>query len=76
MGSHLLGLIAGAVGFILGFVIDIFTVKVIHKRKRLLKGRKSEVILIIECSEAQAESIEEILWDHLSLDVGKIYKCI
>ncbi|UJL46279.1 hypothetical protein KFZ58_18305 [Virgibacillus sp. NKC19-16] len=66
------GLIAAFIGFVLGFVIRLFTEKVIKKRKRLLKGKKPEVILIIDCKEEQGELVENILWEHLALGVGKV----
>ncbi|MFD2043041.1 hypothetical protein ACFSTA_01825 [Ornithinibacillus salinisoli] len=66
------GLIAGTIGFLLGFIIDLFIFKVFHKRKRLLRGKKSEVILVIECPKEQAEKVEKILWDHLAMGVAKV----
>lgn len=66
------GLIAGATGFLLGFIIDLLIFKVFHKRKRLLKGKKSEVILVIECPSEQADRVEKILWEHLALGVAKV----
>ncbi|NYV67231.1 hypothetical protein HYI36_18330 [Bacillus sp. Gen3] len=66
------GLISACLGFILGFIIRLFIECVIKKRKRILKGKHSEVILIINCEENQAEFIENILWSHLALGVAKI----
>ncbi|MBB6450731.1 hypothetical protein HNR44_002721 [Geomicrobium halophilum] len=66
------GLIAGACGFLLGFSIDVLIYKVIYKRKRLLKGKKSEVILVIECHPERVDKVEKILWDHLALGVAKL----
>lgn len=66
------GLIAAFVGFVLGFAIRLFMELVIKKKKRILKGRHSEVILIVDCEESQAELIEDILWSHFALGVAKI----
>ncbi|MBU5214481.1 hypothetical protein [Heyndrickxia oleronia] len=66
------GLISACIGFVLGFIIRLFIECVIKKRKRILKGKHSEVILIINCEENQAEFIENILWSHLALGVAKI----
>ncbi|GIN74909.1 hypothetical protein J14TS2_53840 [Bacillus sp. J14TS2] len=66
------GLIGAALGFVLGFAIRLYTEKIFKKKKRLLKGKKSEIILIIDCQDSQAELIEEILWDHFALGVAKI----
>lgn len=66
------GLIGAGSGFLLGFLIDLFIQKVIKKNNRLLKGKYSEVVLIVNCQEAEAGWIEPLLWDHLALGLGKI----
>jgi len=66
------GLITALIGFVLGVVIRLFTEKVFKKRKRLLKGKRPEVILIVECEKAMAELVENILWEHLALGVAKV----
>ena len=66
------GLIGGATGFIIGFVIDYIFYKVIHKRKRILKGKHSEVVLVINCPNELVEKVEQLLWDHLALGVAKL----
>ncbi|RIW34750.1 hypothetical protein D3H55_08865 [Bacillus salacetis] len=66
------GLIGAASGFILGFAIRLFTEKVIKKRRRLLKGYHSEIIMIVECKESEAELVENILFNHYALGVAKI----
>lgn len=66
------GLIGGAVGFVIGFLIDYFINKVIHRRKRVLKGKHSEVVLVINCSNELAEKVEQLLWEHLALGVAKL----
>lgn len=66
------GLIGGAVGFVIGFLIDYFINKVIHRRQRVLKGKHSEVVLVINCSNELAEKVEQLLWEHLALGVAKL----
>ncbi len=66
------GLISAFVGFVLGFVIRLFIELILKKRKRVRKGRHSQIILIIDCEEAKAELVESILWDHSALGVAKI----
>jgi hypothetical protein len=67
------GLIGAAGGFLLGFLIDLLIHKVIKKRHRLLRGKNSEVILIVECEDKQADIIESILWHHLALGIARIH---
>ncbi|RAV06546.1 hypothetical protein [Paenibacillus sp. YN15] len=66
------GLIGAGLGFVLGFLIDLLIHKVIKKKRRLLKGKRSEVILIVNCEETEASWIEPLLWDHLALGLAKI----
>ncbi|WP_163538443.1 hypothetical protein [Gracilibacillus sp. YIM 98692] len=66
------GLIGAFVGFMVGFAIRLFTEKVLKKKNRLLKGKHSEIILIIDCEEGYAELVENILWSHYALGVAKV----
>lgn len=66
------GLITAFIGFLVGFLISLFIELVVKKRRRRLKGKHSEIILVIECGESQAELIEDILWSHFALGVAKI----
>ncbi|UCZ55103.1 hypothetical protein LGQ02_10425 [Bacillus shivajii] len=66
------GLIGAAVGFTLGFIIDYIIFKIVHKRKRKIKGKKSEVVLVVECPNELVEKVEEVLWEHLALGVAKV----
>ncbi|MBO0960929.1 hypothetical protein J1P26_14605 [Neobacillus sp. MM2021_6] len=66
------GLIGAFIGFVIGFAIRLFTEVVIKKKQRLLKGKQSEVILIIDCQEHQADVVENILWSHFALGVAKV----
>lgn len=68
------GLISACIGFILGFAIRLFTEVIFKKKKRLLKGKHAEVILIVDCTDSQAELIENILWEHFALGVAKIQR--
>lgn len=66
------GVIGGAIGFILGFAIDYVIFKVIHKNRKNAKGKKAEVILVVECPEELVEKTEKVLWEHLALGVAKL----
>jgi hypothetical protein len=66
------GLISAFIGLVIGVAIRLFTETVLKKKKRLLKGKQSEVILIIDCEELQAELVENILWNHFALGVAKV----
>lgn len=71
-GPIIWGLIAALIGFVIGVAIRLFTEKVYKKRKRLLKGKHPEIILIIDCEGTVAELVENILWEHLALGVAKV----
>ena len=64
------GLISAFIGFALGFAIRLFTELVLKKKKRALKGKHAEIILIIDCEETQSELVENILWNHFALGVA------
>lgn len=66
------GLIGAAAGFLLGFVIRLFTEIIVKKKRRLLKGFQSEIIVIVDCEESQGEMIENVLFSHYALGVAKI----
>ncbi len=66
------GLIGATGGFIIGLAIRLFTEKVVKKKRRLLKGFHSEIIVIVDCDVAQAELVENILFGHYALGVAKI----
>ncbi|MBU8907511.1 hypothetical protein [Desertibacillus haloalkaliphilus] len=66
------GLIGAASGFMIGFIIDYIIFKMIHKRKKVVRGKKSEVVLVVECPNELVEKVEEVLWEHLALGVAKV----
>lgn len=66
------GLIGAFIGFVIGFAIRLLTEVVLKKKQRRLRGKKAEVILIIDCKESQAELVENILWSHFALGVAKV----
>jgi len=66
------GIIGAAAGFLIGFAIRLFTELVFKKHRRLLKGLHSEVIVIVDCDESQAEMVENILFRHYALGVAKV----
>ncbi|PAK43405.1 hypothetical protein [Priestia megaterium] len=64
------GLIGAFFGFVLGFLFDLFVQKRVKKKQRVLRGKASEVIVIVQCEENQKEQVEHILWGHLALGVA------
>lgn len=73
-GAIIWGLIGAGSGFILGFIIDLFVKKVLKKNQRHLRGKNSEVILIVECEKEQKENVKSILWNQLALGVAELKK--
>ncbi|WP_208591404.1 hypothetical protein [Gracilibacillus suaedae] len=72
LGPIYWGLIGAFTGFVVGVVIRLFSERVLKKNKRLLKGKHSEIIVIVECEETQAELVENILWNHFAIGVAKV----
>ncbi|WP_033829721.1 hypothetical protein [Bacillus andreraoultii] len=66
------GLIGAFIGFVLGLAIRLFIELIVKKKSRRLNGKHSEIILIIDCEESQAEFIEDVLWSHFALGVAKV----
>jgi hypothetical protein len=66
------GLISAFIGFVIGVLIRFFTEVVLKKKRRLLKGKHSEIILIIDCEKSQAVLVENILWSHFAIGVAKV----
>ncbi|WP_281888826.1 hypothetical protein [Paenibacillus sp. YYML68] len=66
------GMIGSLIGFVLGVIIKYLYLQVTKKNSRLLRGKQSEIILIVECDEAKVELVEHILWEHLALGVAKV----
>lgn len=71
-GPIIWGIISALIGFAIGLLIRMYTEKVYKKKKRLSKGKYSEVILIVACEETKGELVERILWGHLALGVAKV----
>ena len=62
-----------------GFLLDYYVGKLLSTGKQARKlnknaagGQAAEVVLIIHCEENQSQMVEEVLWDNLSLGVGKL----
>ncbi len=71
-GPIIWGLIGAGGGFIIGFIIDLFMKKVMKSKQRLLKGKNSEVVLIVECDQLLKERVENTLWKQLALGVAEL----
>lgn len=68
------GLIGAVGGFIIGFMIRLILILKTNKKKDRLKGKQSEVILIVNCDETKGEAVEKILWEHFALGLAKVGK--
>ncbi|QQZ08520.1 hypothetical protein [Heyndrickxia vini] len=66
------GLIGAAFGFILGFCIDLYINLKKTKKRRTIKGKTSEIIIIVNCNESEGREVEKILWEQLAVGVGKV----
>jgi predicted permease len=64
------GLIAIAIGFLLGFIIKLILIKKYNHRQSNKRG--TEVVLIIECLENQMEMVKDTLWSNQALGVRKL----
>lgn len=71
-GPIIWGLIGAVGGFLLGFIVDLLMKKRTKKKQRLLRGKNSEVILIVECEKDQKEHVKSILWNQLALGVAEL----
>ncbi|MGJ9384501.1 hypothetical protein [Salipaludibacillus sp. CF4.18] len=71
-GPILWGLIGAISGFILGFLINFIFYKITRHNNRALKGKKSEVFLIINCPKELVEKAEKVLWESLALGVSHV----
>lgn len=68
-GPVLWGLIGAAGGFAFGFVIDLIVNR--RKRSRTSRGKRSEVVIVVQCGPEQASFVEKLLWGHRALGVAK-----
>lgn len=69
-GPVLWGIIGLFVGFGLGLIIKLISTKKYTNRENKLKA--TEVVLIIECKETQAEIVMDLLWENHALGVRKL----
>lgn len=69
-GPVLWGLIGMFVGFSIGLIIKLITTKKYTNRQN--KKKSSEVVLIIECTENQIDTVKDTLWLHEALGVRKL----
>jgi hypothetical protein len=72
-GPILWGLGGFIFGAIIGFMLDFYVGK--GKEK---KGKKNavvpEVCLIVNCEEDRVDLVEDLLWDHYPLSMGRVMK--
>ncbi|WP_318035964.1 hypothetical protein [Halobacillus shinanisalinarum] len=53
-------------------MIDLWVHTKKRKKQRKLRGKTSELILIVYCDNDQVQTVEEVLWDNLALGVAKM----
>lgn len=70
-GPIIVGLAGLFVGALIGFALDFFI-----GRKRRGKNRtgdiSGEVVVIVNCSESQANMVVDILWEHTALGLARL----
>lgn len=66
------GLIGTFSGFIFGLLIRVFTEVFLKKKRRLLKGKHGEVIIIVDCEEKDCDLVESVLWNHFALGLARM----
>lgn len=66
------GLIGAAAGFSIGVILNLLIYKIFRKQRHMKRGKKPEVILIIECDYREAEMILTTLRNHYALGVAKL----
>ncbi|WP_318246505.1 hypothetical protein [Guptibacillus algicola] len=66
------GLIGAVTGFLLGLLIRLVILWKTEKKETRLKGKKADVVLIVECEKSMGEKVEKILWEHLAMGLAKV----
>jgi hypothetical protein len=69
-GPLLWGLIGIFAGFSIGLISKLIITKKYSDRQKDKRG--TEVVLLIECMESQAEMVKDMLWAHKALGVRKL----
>jgi hypothetical protein len=69
-GPILWGVVGAVTGFAIGFVIDLLVKR--EKPNNKVKGKSTEVFVIVNCNNQQASMIETILWTHLAFGVAVV----
>lgn len=66
-GPVIWGLVGTAVGALVGLLIEVF----ISGLKMFQRSTPVDVVLIVDCSDTEASTVERILWSHRALGVAK-----
>jgi hypothetical protein len=69
-GPIMWGVIGAVAGFILGFIFDLLFKR--EKPNKSMKGKSSEVFVIVNCDKPQASMVETILWTHFAFGVANV----
>lgn len=67
-------IIWGLIGLLVGGAVGVVIKVMLNKRHRTQSelGKATEVVLLINCAEHQAEMVEDILWTNKALGVARI----
>ncbi|MBW7455586.1 hypothetical protein K0U00_16295 [Paenibacillus sepulcri] len=73
-GPIIWGLIGAAAGFIIGVLVDwlLKRQKSNQRKSQVIKGKSTEVIVVIDCEAHQMEAVEATLWKHMAFGVAKL----
>lgn len=70
-GPIIWGLLGLTVGFLLGCLIDYFWSRIKNKSKNRRKA-VTELIVMVDCQEDQAEMVKKTLWGHFAHGISMI----
>jgi hypothetical protein len=72
LGPIYWGLFGAGLGYLVGFLADLIKNGKNFFKRRLSKGKKTEVILIIDCEKSEGEQVEKILWKQRAFGIAKV----
>ena len=68
-GPIVWGLIGTGIGMIIGYIVQKIFMRKNQKQKR---EKQSEVFLLIRCPKDSLNLVEEVLWNHYAIGIGKV----
>ncbi|TXK76097.1 hypothetical protein [Paenibacillus sp. N3.4] len=67
-GPILWGIIGAITGFFIGYLIDFIWKK--KRRRKSVRGTRTEVVVLVSCAREEVRQIEAILWEHFAFGVA------